>query len=182
MGLADQLTVELTGLVAGAYALRGRTGWSVSIATASGNRPSESIQPWKSSSTPGIGMTRARASSALRMSSTSPVRAATASAICASSSSSREYIGPSFWWCRREKFSTSTRKVSTAISNSINACSAARTARSSRSSGRACASGAASGADSSWASASPAPWGRASSAWVRSDSLCSASGVVTRPD
>lgn len=115
----------------------GRTGCSVSIATASGNRPSESIQPCSSSSTPGMGMTRARASCALRRSSASPVRAARASAMSASSSSSREYIGPSLWWCRREKLSTSTRKVSTAISNSINACSAARTARSSRASGRA---------------------------------------------
>ena len=94
-------------------------------------------------------MTRARASFALRRSSGSPVLAARASAICASSSSSREYIGPSFWWCSREKFSTSTRKVSTAISNSINACSAARTARSSRASGRVCSSPPASPADAS---------------------------------
>lgn len=118
------------------------------MAEASGDSPSESSQPWNSSSTPGIGMTLARASCALRMSSGSPVRAARASAICASSSSSLAYIGPSFWWCNREKFSTSTRKVSTAISYSINACSAARTARSSRSSGRTCSSPEASSAES----------------------------------
>ncbi len=67
------------------------------------------------------------------MSARSPLCAATASAIRASSSSRRAYIGPSRWWCSREKFSTSTRKVSTAISNSMSACSAARTAFASRS-------------------------------------------------